>query len=171
MQRIQKPLLKGIAALNQCIDPNNISDQQQDSLALLCNANYELNCLRKEFFKPEMNPKYVHLCKPSVTVPKWLFGDNLSTQVKDIQEEQKTTGGVIRRQAGQRGRRYQPYNTAYNNAGWVSGHAGRGNHRQSRDTGRPFLGQGPQNRMRQMRRRYQNNQRRQNRPQKEKKEE
>ena len=110
LQRIQKPLTKGITALAKHMTNSKepMTSAQQDTFALLCNANFELNCLRKDNFKTEMNQKYTHLCKPSVAVTKWLFGDNLSSQVKDLTEEQKTTAGVMRRQS--RGSsRYQPY--------------------------------------------------------------
>lgn len=116
--------------------------------------------------KPEMNPKYLHLCKPSVPVTKWLFGDNLSGQVKDLQEEQKTTAGVLKRQLQpQPRRRYQPYNTygrqRYYDAGWINANnQGRNPSRASggggRGNGRPFLGQ--HLRVHQMRRRYQRRQ-------------
>ncbi len=89
MQKVQKSLIKGITAL--CAGLDNISAQQQDTLALLANANFELNMLRRELIKPELNPKFNHLCKPTVKVTENLFGDNLPQQMKDIQEEQKAT--------------------------------------------------------------------------------
>lgn len=46
MQRVQKPLVKGIIAMAQSVDFAAITDQQQDAFALLCNANFELNALR-----------------------------------------------------------------------------------------------------------------------------
>ena len=158
LQRVQKPLTKGITAFTRTIDPANTTDEQQDIFALLCNANFELNMLRRETFKPEMNPKYLHLCKPSNPVTKWLFGDNLSAQVKDLTEEQKTTAGVLKKSSQHR---YQPYPTTnrsrqrFVDAGWLPS---RGNFRQSshaRDSGsrRLFLGQ--QQRLNLLRRRFQ----------------
>ena len=95
LQGIQKPLIKGATAL-VCTVTNQVSEPGfQDSLALLANANDELLCLRKEFLKPEINPKYVHLCKPTVTPTEYLFGD-LGKTVKDIDEQYKASSGVCK---------------------------------------------------------------------------
>lgn len=155
LQRIQKPLTKGITALAQCFPKDKpMTSAQQDAVAMLCNANYELNCLRKDYFKPEMNTRFTHLCKPSVPVTTWLFGDNLSSQVKELNEEQKTTTGMMRKQRLP-SRRFNPYNNRrrnmqrYFDAGWLPR-----NHNANRAPreDRPFLGQ---HRLSQMRRRFQ----------------
>ena len=92
MQRIQKPLIKGITAFaRNLVSP---SQEQKDTLALLINCNNEMNNARKEFLKEDINPKYRHLCKPSAPVTKELFGDNLGKACKDIAEEQKAVAGV-----------------------------------------------------------------------------
>ena len=49
---MQKSLFKGITAL--CAGLDNIKAQQQDSLALLDNANFELNTLRCELIEPDL---------------------------------------------------------------------------------------------------------------------
>ena len=56
LQRIQKPLTKGITALARHMTTTKepMSSAQQDAFALLCNANFELNCLRKDNFKSEI---------------------------------------------------------------------------------------------------------------------
>ena len=142
LQKVQKALMRGITAFARSVDGTQLSDTQQDALALLSSANYELNCVRKEFIRPEINPKYAHLCKASTHTSKLLFGDDLSKQVKELQEEQKAAVGVVRTgpkfqyRSRDRGA-YRPYPHAnqsrYRDAGWYS--------RQGQ-THRPFLGAG-----------------------------
>ncbi|KAJ8043466.1 hypothetical protein HOLleu_10559 [Holothuria leucospilota] len=77
-QRVQEPLVRGISAFISTLDATNITEAQQDALALLCSANFELNSVRKEFIKPNLNSRFTHLCKPSNPVTKLLFGDDLT---------------------------------------------------------------------------------------------
>ena len=113
-----------------------------------------------------MNQRYTHLCKPSVAVTKWLFGDNLSNQVKDLREEQKTTAGVRRRQS-RWSSCYQPYQhhvtqrQRYVDAGWFPSNRGSPRDRTSSD-GRPFLGQS--SRLHHFRRRFQQNKNKNKKP-------
>ena len=88
LSRVQKLLTRGLTAFAQSLLPSTLSDKQQDALDLLANANYEMNALRKELIKPEMNTAYNHLCKASTPVTKFLFGDDLGKRVKDMKEEQ-----------------------------------------------------------------------------------
>ncbi|XP_072171036.1 uncharacterized protein [Diadema setosum] len=96
LQRVQKSLTKGLSALIQSFPSPRLTDTQQDTLALLCNANFELNSLRKELIKPDMAATYSHLFKPSAPVTKFLFGDELGKRMEDLKEEQKAASGVMR---------------------------------------------------------------------------
>eukprot|EP00057_Strongylocentrotus_purpuratus_P021087 XP_011675561.1 PREDICTED: uncharacterized protein LOC100892194 [Strongylocentrotus purpuratus] len=96
LQRVQRSLTRGLSAFAQSLSSQTITETQQDSLALICNANYELNSLRKEFIKPEMNEAYSHLCKPSAPVTKYLFGDELGKRMKDLKEEQRAAARVVK---------------------------------------------------------------------------
>ncbi|XP_030837256.1 uncharacterized protein LOC105445490 [Strongylocentrotus purpuratus] len=98
LQRIQKPLTRGLTAFIQTLSPDSLSETQQDALALLCNTNFEINCLRKDQIKPDLNAKYSHLCKPATPVSQYLFGDDLTKRVKDLTEQQKAASGVVRGQ-------------------------------------------------------------------------
>jgi hypothetical protein len=143
IQRVQKPLVKGITAYANELKSSSLNENQLDTLALLCHANFEMNCLRKEFIKPDINVKYVHLCKPTNPVTKWLFGDDLSQKVKDMKEEQKVAEGVMRSspsssRRGHSASAYHPYagfsqrqTRRYQQAGWE----------RRRSDQRPFLGQ------------------------------
>ena len=135
LQRVEKPLVKGLIAMSKLdkaykLDPNIV-----DGLTLVANAAFELNCLRREMLKPDMNPQFHHLCKPptythdkkekthSREYYSLLFGDELGKQVKELQEESKATYNVTK--FGNKGAaRYKPYpkkgTNAYGNASYNS---------------------------------------------------
>lgn len=146
IQRVQKSLSKGLNAFLRTVPSDNLSDTQQDALALLCNAQFELNCLRKDFIKPDLNSRYAHLCKPSTPVTRLLFGDNLSKQVKEMKDQQLATAGVTKGQGRPRTHeRYHPYQGRamtqqrhYAAAGWNTGKAYRPF--SATTDSRPFLG-------------------------------
>ena len=56
LQKVQKSLIKGTTAFSTGLsDPK---DNEPDSLTCLANANFELNMLRRELIKPELNPRF-----------------------------------------------------------------------------------------------------------------
>ena len=64
IQRVERSLVKGIMAFTQDLkDPN---DSQQDTLTCLSNALFEMNMLRHDLIKPDLNSKFAQLCKPEV---------------------------------------------------------------------------------------------------------
>ena len=67
-------------------DTPELNEIQQDAVALLANAQFELNQLRKDLIKPDLIPRYTHLCKPSVKTTQWLFGDELSKVMKEMDD-------------------------------------------------------------------------------------
>ena len=151
LQRVQKSLTRGLNAFVHTLSSADLSDTQQDALALISNANFELNCLRKELIKPDINARYAHLSKPPTPVTGWLFGDDLGIQVKDLSDKHKAAAGVMRGQS-----RYHPYGGSagpsrrqFQNAGW--NRSSNLNRPSSRNAGRPFLGQRPQSQWRQRR--------------------
>ncbi|XP_072166574.1 uncharacterized protein [Diadema setosum] len=140
LQRVQKSLTRGLCAFLQTL-PTDLNEVQQDALALLCNANYEMNCLRKELIRPDMNAAYAHLCKPTTPVTAFLFGDDLGQHVKDLKEENRAAFSVVKGQAKRATHQpYHPYERTssggfsrkqYRSAGWL----------EAGDTSGPFLGQ------------------------------
>ncbi|XP_072170912.1 uncharacterized protein [Diadema setosum] len=151
LQRVQKSLTKGLSALIQSFPSPQLTDTQQDTLALLCNANFELNSLRKELIKPDMAATYSHLCKPSTPVTKFLFGDELGKRMKDLKEEQKAASGVMRNPISRpQSSTYHPYRGAafskrqYRSAGWTASSAASTHRPTAGGSSRPFLGQRPQ---------------------------
>ncbi|XP_030842058.1 uncharacterized protein LOC100892194 [Strongylocentrotus purpuratus] len=154
LQRVQRSLTRGLSAFTQSLSSQTITETQQDSLALICNANFELNSLRKEFIKPEMNEAYSHLCKPSAPVTKYLFGDDLGKRMKDLKEEQRAAAGAVKQDkpAYRSHQRYHPYKpqnfSKFQDAGWTSS-AGpskqsfqKPSYQRSSSFRQPFLGQG-----------------------------
>ncbi|KAJ8043573.1 hypothetical protein HOLleu_10728 [Holothuria leucospilota] len=89
LQRCQKPLVTGLIAMVKSFEGNEPSEVQQDAVALLSNAVFELNNVRKELIKPDLHQRYSHLCKQSQLTTQWLFGDDLPKKVKEIDEEHK----------------------------------------------------------------------------------
>ena len=110
LQLIQTSLLKGINAFARSLPPE-LSEAQEDAMALLCDANFALNCMRKDCIKPDMNSTFHHLCKPTHKVTKFLFGDDLGRQVKEIQEQKKTMSGMMKSRFSrdQPMQRFHPY--------------------------------------------------------------
>ena len=66
-----------------------------DAFALFSNGNQEMNHRRKESIKPDLNIKFKDLAKNN-PVPDKLFGDDLSQQVKDINETAKMSKDMSR---------------------------------------------------------------------------
>ena len=123
-----------------------MTETHQDALALICNANFELNCLRKDLLKPDLDPQVRHLCKPSVPATRLLFGDNLNKQVKDLKEEQATAAGIVKGQGKHKPHRFSPYAFTHKGKGFQSvpypNKRWEYNYKPSPGTsGTPFLGQ------------------------------
>ena len=97
MQKVQTSLIKGITgvvlATNKvlgCLDSipegRDLIQSLSDSIAMLANANKEINMRRKEMIKPDLHDDYKHLCSSSIEPSSFLFGDELPKQVKDLTE-------------------------------------------------------------------------------------
>ncbi len=112
LQRVQKPLVKGLTALAKLDEKQPLTKDMKEAFLLLSVANFELNCVRREMIKPNLNPEFHHLCSTKNKTTEWLFGDDLGKQCKDLQEESKATRGVMRGGSSNRGRgtgRFRPY--------------------------------------------------------------
>ncbi|XP_030851512.1 uncharacterized protein LOC115928456 [Strongylocentrotus purpuratus] len=143
LQRVQKSLTHGINAFARSVSMGGITDTQQDALALICNANFELNCLRKELIKPDLNARFTHLCKPTLPATRLLFGDDLGKQVKDLKDQQLAAAGVMRDKFKNRFASHPYRGRGYNAPGhrWGSQSQSRGYSRpMSGSQGGPFLG-------------------------------
>lgn len=144
IQRVQKSLTRGISAMVNALSESEVqpSETQQDALALLCNANYELNLLRREFLKPDMGPKFAHVCKPSTPITSHLFGDDLAKRVKELTDEQRVTSGVMKQSSAKN--RYTPYDKPGPRPQPRAGPSGYSRPSFSQTSSKPFLGKQPQ---------------------------
>ncbi|MPC60498.1 hypothetical protein E2C01_054544 [Portunus trituberculatus] len=59
------------------------------ALALLGNANFRNNLARRFVLKHELNQKFTHLCSEKVPMTRFLFDDDVSKSVKQIEESVK----------------------------------------------------------------------------------
>ena len=110
-QRVQKIMIKGVtAALKEMAVPKK---NEKHSLACLIAAHNKLNMLRWELIRPQLNQRLTHLCRASVKVMSFLFGDDLGKQIKDVRETQKATWQIIKQKPQHRERRWNPYGTSY----------------------------------------------------------
>ena len=104
-----------------------VRDLLKDSFSMFTAVFSDLVLRRKELIKVDVNPQYKQLCAPSVPHTDWLFGDDLSKAIKDINDASQLGKVVGRPRGGGRGfQRNHPYNSSYKR-----GNSGRGS--------RPFL--------------------------------
>ena len=112
LQRIQNCTVKGISSIVKALDlliktKNHAKNQQEpsiqvlgelsrmigDSLPLLCLGNYQLNLRGRELIKPDLNKQFEALTS-TAPVSKFLFGDSLADQVKEIVNTNRLAGRV-----------------------------------------------------------------------------
>ncbi len=119
LQRVQKPLIKGMIALSKLVGDKKLGQDGVDGFTLIANAAFELNCLRREMLKPDISPQFHSLCKPPVYDKKanrnfnreyysLLFGNELGKNIEDLQKESKATSSMIKF-TNRGSARYNPY--------------------------------------------------------------
>lgn len=115
-QHLQECLIKASCCLTNHANTMAQTEQDtsniEDALALLGHTNREINLRRRECIKPDLSQDFLHLCSPSVPFTNYLFGDNVTQTVNDIQSINKVSNRVGGRGRGFRGRtRHQSRNT------------------------------------------------------------
>ncbi|CAG2218547.1 unnamed protein product [Mytilus edulis] len=65
-----------------------------NALSMLCAAFFEISYVRRMTLKNNMDQKYHQLCTRHLDVTEYLFGDDVSKKVKDINDAQKMKGVV-----------------------------------------------------------------------------
>ena len=94
IQVIQNTVVKAGANLTKLVNQLSKSETNgehliplvTDSLALLGHANKLINNKRRESHKPDLGREYYHLSSPSLAYTDYLYGDELSKSVKEIQD-------------------------------------------------------------------------------------
>lgn len=92
-----------------------LMDLATDSLGLLGHCNRATNLSRRDLHKPDLSYDYYHLCSSSVPFTEYLYGDDISKKVSDIDSVNKVGRkvsrgrgfgfGYYRRRFGRRGAR------------------------------------------------------------------
>lgn len=130
LQKIQTNLVKGIIPLVQEINANQAKSKDNEhlmkSLTLLTNTHMEINNLRRQEIKPELK-KLKEITGKSVPITTQLFGDDLESEIKKMEQKEKLsqTVGSKTKSKFQEKRRMHPYNM-----------------KQFKERARSFLGQG-----------------------------
>lgn len=144
LQCLQKSLVKGITAFAQNLSSDNLTEAQQDGLALLCDTNFQLCTIRKEGIKPDLGQFGRKLCKRQVKSSQYLFGDDLGQTLKEFKDEKKAMEGIMKQPSSSHYHPYQrtndtrPKQSTAQKAGWSTGNFASA----SKQTGgKPFLGQ------------------------------
>lgn len=101
LQRTQSYLTKGLIPVVQIMnktlnaqteDAEEIFDLAVDAFSLLAYSHRDLSCQRKRLLTPAIASKYKGLCGDSSRITATqLFGDDLSGQIKEIEESGKIT--------------------------------------------------------------------------------
>ena len=109
LQRIQNCTVKGISSIMKALDLLIKTKNQQepsiqvlgelsrmigDSLPSLCLGNYQLNLRKRELIKPDLNKQFEALTS-TAPVSKFLFGDSLADQVKEIVNTNRLLEGLL----------------------------------------------------------------------------
>ena len=106
LQKAQKPLLKGIAAVARILDyymkaekgkkplptSESVMKTLSDSISLLSDASHKIDFRRRTLFKGDIRTEYRLLCRDQNPVEEeLLFGTELGKSVKDLTEASKVT--------------------------------------------------------------------------------
>jgi len=129
-QKVQKSIIHGMVAVTSCADllvkatrnAETIGVDKMagmvtslvDGLALITNANQELNQCRRDDHRSDLNDAYKSLCTPNheIDTTEWLYGPNLPARIKDMNETNKMSSQLGTRRSstsfGTYGRRSYP---------------------------------------------------------------
>ena len=71
------------------LDPAEFLSPLADAMTFLCHSSYKISMSRRELLRDNINSSCRSVCSHSTPVGKWLFGDELPKQIKDIAEVNK----------------------------------------------------------------------------------
>ena len=76
------------------IDPSVLLPELAYALTFLGHASYQTPLKRREALNPHINKHYQFVCSKNTPISKWLFGDELAKNIKDIGEVNKISKKV-----------------------------------------------------------------------------
>ena len=118
LQEAQRGITKGVEPIIELVEkilnaqktkselkPDSFTTPLVDAITLLC--SFRLSLVRRETLREFVNPSYRPLCSKNTPPGKWLFGDELPKQIKEIAEVNKMAKklGPSKTSPGGRGRR------------------------------------------------------------------
>ena len=110
-QNLQTLMIKGSTMLARLVEKLDENGQEQfvesglDALAVFGHASRQLINRRRDLLRSEIQPDFAHLCSNSTPVTDKLFGDNVTDNVKEIQNIKRVERVITKRWRG----RQQPY--------------------------------------------------------------
>ena len=120
MQQIQDLIVKATANIvklthkTAATQDSEDFDRVTDAIALLGQANKQINLRRKELHKSDLDPKYHYLASASFPFTEYLYGEDtdVNKNIKDINDLNKIGRSMGRgyQRGSFRGRRPHPYN-------------------------------------------------------------
>ena len=78
-----------------CQDFGTTLDECNNALALMGHCNRQINLARKDFFRPQLNKEYSHLCNHNRPYTSFLFGDDVSKDAREIEDCSKISNKII----------------------------------------------------------------------------
>jgi len=118
IQKIQGVLMKATAGLAYLTDKLSKSDKESaltviNSMALIMHANCELHHRRRDLIKPDLNWSYQQICSEQLQVTNWLFGDELTQKIRDINTTNKVGSRLLDTPRNYRASRYDNDRRSY----------------------------------------------------------
>ena len=86
LQKVEKLMVKGLTAIATGAKEKELSTDQENGVTSLAAAVFEMIMLKRNLIKPGLHEKFAALCKPSIAVTEYLFGNDLTKHIKDTDE-------------------------------------------------------------------------------------
>lgn len=124
-------LVNDVVAAKGASDKEMLLSRAMDALAFLGTSNRDINMLRREYIRPELNQEFRNICSRQIPVSTLLFGDDFAKLVRETADANKMKKQCL---GPFRGPRNVPRGSSQLGRG-------RGRGRESMHYSRPFLGQ------------------------------
>ncbi|XP_046574199.1 uncharacterized protein LOC124282290 [Haliotis rubra] len=97
-QKVQNSICKGLVPIVKVVDTlcnketfdvSSLVTQLVDGIALIASANLDLSLKRRDAIRGDIRPEFKQLCAHTNPITEYLFGDNLSEQIKELTDTNK----------------------------------------------------------------------------------